>query len=298
MWRTKFAVYFPRCFDVATEGTTTTTTTAAPWYKADAYAGRVDDHTIGYWQNRYAEHINNPAEIALAASKAHREAEAKLGIPSNEILRVPSKPDDAGWQNVWDKLGVPKDAKDYAFKNADGTDMPAAVADELRAAAAKAHLTKEAAAEMAQTFTKIQSKAGDAAQAEATAKLAQEKAALEQSWGQNAAANQFIAQQAIAKLAEQIQKPELIEAVSKLEGTIGYAKVMEMFRVIGQGMGEGKFVQGGKTDGGAMSYEQAVQKRGELKNDTDFVKRFNEGDSGARREMDALDYIIVNRKAA
>lgn len=297
MYRTKFATYFQPVFEAPNDNGGGNNGT--PWFKADAFKGLVDDHTIGYWQNRYPDKLNDPAQLALATSKAHREAEAKLGIPSHEVLRVPSKPDDAGWANVWERLGVPKDAKDYTFKGADGKDLEGATADTLREIATKGKLTKEAAQAVAEGVLKLQSKDAETAKTIADGKIAEERTKLQTNWGNNFAANKFIAGQAVAKLAEKIGAPELAQAMEALEKQIGYGPVMEMFRVIGVSMGESKFVNSdGKPDGGIMSVEQAKSKREELKRDQGFVKRWNSGDVSARSEMAALDRIIAGAQQA
>ena len=98
---------------------------------------------------------------------------------------------------------------------------------------------------------------------------------------------QFVAKQAAAKLGV---TPEQVAA---LEQTVGYAKVMEMFRDIGTKIGEAKFVSSTGPTGGIMTREQAVAKRAELMGDTNWAKRYLDGGAPEAREMNALLVLIA-----
>src|SRR5437879_5504237 len=74
-----------------------------------------DAETLGHIQNRGWQ--DKPAnEVALAAIKAHREAEKLIGVPADQLLRLPVSTADAeAWKPVWQKLGAPVDAAGYDF---------------------------------------------------------------------------------------------------------------------------------------------------------------------------------------
>lgn len=268
-----------------TTTTATTTTTEAPWFQG------ADPETVGYFQNRGLDK-KTAAEAAIAAAKAHREAEKFVGAPADQLLRVPKDAADAaGWDAVWSKLGVPKDAKAYDFssvKRADGQAADPAFQEKMREWALSNKLTPNAALSLAQEFVKFQDGTAAGQSAELTAKLALEKDTLAKNWGTNFEANKFVASQAAKALGID---PETVVA---LEKTVGYAKVMEMFRTIGTKIGEDKFVLGGQQAGnGIMSRDQAMARKSELKNDKAFVSRFLAGDREAVAQMGALDRLIV-----
>ncbi len=256
------------------------------WHTGIANA---DPELIGHITNK-GWHEKPVAEAAYEAAKAHRDAEKLIGVPANQLVRLPTDAaDEAGWSNVWARLGAPKDAKDYDFtpvKNAKGDPIDAKLADVVRAAAAKYHLPKDAAAGLAQEFIKFNDTNSAAATVEEQAKLADEYKALDTNWGANKDANMFVAKKAAQALGV---SPETVQA---LEKQIGYAKVMEMFRAIGSKIGEDKFVTSDRPAGGVMTREQAQAKLSELKHDTAWANRFLAGDVAAKREMEALTILI------
>ncbi|SRR5579884_2976376 len=283
------------------------TAPVAPWYGTNA-----DPALVGYLQNRGWDKLD-PAAAALAAAQAHREASQFLGVPPEQLLRLPKDAsDEAAWKTVYQRLGAPADPKEYAFDGVDfgDPDLTADFTGVLRSSASKYGLTKEAAAGLAADLFKWIEGKGAAEDAEATAAREAAMTALKQSWGNNYAANEFIANQAVAKLDQMMGGDgRLAKAVKALvEG--GHAHLndaMEMFRVIGQGLGEDKFVSGtgvGGGVGGAMTREQALQRRYELtgipanggpmgKPDQEFIARLNRGDAAAKREWAALTAIIA-----
>ena len=276
--------------------TTTTTTTAKPWY--DGVAG-VDNEIVGHWTNR-GWHNKTPAEVALEATKAWKAAEKFVGVPAEQVIRVPKEAsDEAGWNTVWTRLGKPADAKGYDFtaiKRADGTNLDADTEAFIRDQSFKLHLTKDAATAYANEWIKREDGAKSSAAAETAAKLIEEKAALAKNWGQNFEANKFVAGRAAAALGID---PETVTA---LENQVGYAKVMEMFRAIGARIGEDKFVMSGSQDGnrnqGPMSRDQAIARKADLMKDQIWVAAYLKGDTAKAREMTALNTIIVGQQAA
>jgi len=254
----------------------------APWYD-----GKADAEIIGHWQNR-GWHDKDPVTVAIEATKAHRQAEKFIGVPADQIIRLPKDAtDEAGWKQVWNRLGAGSDPKDYDLKTADGKPIDGPLGDFLRQRAAALQLPKDKVAALAADLVKHNTDTAVAAKVETDAKIAEQKGILAKSWGQNHEANMFVAKQAAAKLGV---TPEQVAA---LEQTVGYAKVMEMFRDIGTKIGEAKFVNSNGPTGGIMTREQAVAKRAELMGDTNWTKRYLDGGAPEGREMNALLVLIA-----
>lgn len=278
--------------------TTTTTTTATDAGAAAAAAtaaaakpwhdGKLDADLIGHAQNAGWK-IDDPAALAAEAVKAHREARKFIGVPENQLLRLPTDAkDEAGWNSVWQRLGVPKDAKEYdlsAVKFADGTAIDDAFADTIRQTAITNRIPKDAATAFAQSVVKFMEGADAAEAAEKTAKLNSEKAELAKSWGPNADLNKLTAMQGAKRLGV---SPEEIAA---LENVTGYSKVMEMFRKIGAGTSEDTFVDSKAT--APVTSASAQARLNELQADKQWVDRLFKGDAAARREHDALIQQIM-----
>ena len=207
-------------------------------------------------------------------------------------MRLPKDPAAPEWKGVWERLGKPVDAKDYDFsalKRAGDKPIEAALADTLRKAAFDGNLSKEAAVRVGTEVIKHLDAQAAADLALATDKLALEKKALNDNWGTNAAANMVIAQAAVRALGV------APEAVTALEGVVGYAKVMDMFRNIGTKIGEDKFVSAdGRTTGNIMTKEQAASEKKELMADKSWATRYLSGGVEEKRKMEALNRIITN----
>ena len=257
---------------------------AAPWHQG------VEPEILGHWQNK-AIKLDNPRDVAIEMTKAARAAQAHIGAPP-ELIDAAAKEatDEAGWKAVYNRLGVPNDAKDYDFsavKRADGKDIDAGLADALRPAMLNARVAKDRAGEVVAAVVKHL----DGIQAEETAqktvKLGEQKAALGKNWGANEAANKFIASQAAQKLGV---APETVAA---LEGVIGYDKIMEMFHKIGRSLGEDKYVNGEQPGSGIMSRDQAIARKNELMADKAWTARKLAGGAAENREMRALNIIIT-----
>lgn len=277
----------------------------APWYGATP-----DPILLGHMQTKGWDKM--PAnEAALAAVKAHRDAEQYVGTPADLLLKLPKDAGDAeGWKGVYRRLGAPEKADDYKFDGIDfgdealTTDFTAAMRD----VAAKFNVPASMAAEMASAAFKFIESKGQAEDADQTALIQAQKDALKKSWGTNYETNEFVAKQGAKAIADKLGpdgQAKISAAIDALDGQAGHAAVMEMFLAIGQAMGEGKFVAGsGPTAGGAMSREQALARRAELMGidanghktlpgDKAWIDKYMKGDAAARREYASLTTIIT-----
>lgn len=282
-----------------TETTAATATTAAattPWYQ-----GKLDPELIGHAQNSGWK-LDDPAALAAEAVKAHREARKFIGVPEDQIIRLPKDlSDEAGWKGVWNRLGVPKDAKEYDFsgvKTADGSEIEQAFLDKIRATAFARNIPKEAAAAFAQEMVNFEESTTKAALAEKTAALEQERASLKKSWGPHEEANRFIANQARKALQQAmgVDDATMANAINSMENALGYAAVMKLFHTVGTKIGEDRFISGTSVDGttrAPMSKEQAKARHSELMADPAWRGRYLNGGAAERREMDAINRVIT-----
>lgn len=238
----------------------------------------------------------DPSTAFLEAAKAHREAQAYIGVPKDQLLKLPkadAPPEE--WDAVYAKLGYSTNADDYkldTLKNADGTDAPDSLKDFLRAQALDLKLSPAAAAKFADaTLRHIET--GAAAQtatqlADATRAMEQ----LRQSWGPNYEANKVIADNAYAAMmtAAGFTQEQMTTAIQKLGETAGRAETMQMLLSVGQKLGEDRFVGGGGPGGslGPRNAEQATARIAELKADSTWVGRYLAGGTAEAKEMNDL----------
>lgn len=269
---------------------------ANTWY--NGVYDKPEDQTafVGHLQNRGWDKLT-PDAAAKAAAKAHREAEAHIGVPADRLIRLPKDAADVeGIKTFREKLGVPVDAKGYDFtaiKFADGTVLGEDFTTALGTALSNSNVAKDKAPEIAQAVVKFMESAETSDAAETAAKLATAKDALKANWGNNYNANELVAKagfQAVVKTSPNVDVPLAVQALEKV---IGYENVMEMFRNIGSRIGEDTFVKStapGQT--GVMSKEQATATLAERLNDSIWADKLSKGDSASVREFDTLTRLM------
>ena len=238
----------------------------------------------------------DPSTAFLETAKAHQEAQAYIGVPKEQLLKLPkadAPPEE--WDEVYARLGYSKNADDYkleGLKRADGSDADDGFKDFVRAQAAELKLSPAATAKFADAILKHQEGGAAAVTAAQAADAAKALEQLRQSWGPNYEANKVIADNAYAAMmaAAGFDQPKMTAAIQKLGETTGRAEVMQMLLSVGQKIGEDKFVGGGGAGGllGPRTAEQAVARIAELKQDTTYVARYLAGGMAEAREMAGL----------
>lgn len=259
---------------------------AAPWYGTN-----LDAEGVGYLQNR-GLHDKPVDVVALETIKAHREAQKLIGVPQDQLLRLPKdKSDEAGWKQVYQRLGAPAEASKYDFtslKGADGKPASQAFTDTIRATAFARGLSQDQAVSLAADVLKFNDAQALEAATVKQATITKQKEDLAKNWGQNYDAKMVQAKSAAANL-------KITEAeVNALEAVVGYDRVMEVFANIGARGGDAPFLR--NTDGfngGLLSREQATERKRELMNDPQWKARYMEGGAAENREFSALNRIIV-----
>jgi len=245
---------------------------------------------VGHWQNQGIAD-KTPAEVAIAMTKAHREAQKYIGIPADQIARIPKADAPEADQNAfWQRLGAGKEAKDYDFttvKDAAGNPIDPALADALRATALAARAPKAQADAFAATVVKFNEAKATEVAAQKAAALVTEKTKLDANWGPNKDANMVVAKASAAALGV------TPEAIAALEQQIGYAAVMELFRNVGTKIGEDKFVTSPAGGAKLMTKEAAVASKKDLMADSAFRDRYLKGDTAAVRQMKELNILIA-----
>src|SRR5262245_8910211 len=116
-----------------------------PWFKG---VEGITSEEIGHIQNKGWD--KDVKAAALGAVRAHREAERLIGVPANEMLRMPKPEDQAGWSAFHQRLGRPLDKTGYdlsviEMKDTNGVVTNAAFVDFVRDQAFALNLSKDAA---------------------------------------------------------------------------------------------------------------------------------------------------------
>ena len=273
---------------------TTPAATPAPAPVANWYDG-ADPVVVGHLQN-HGWHTKTPAEAALEIAKSHLEAQKHIGVPANQRLRVPVDLADAdGWKQVWDKIGVPATPELYdlsGVKRADGKDVDEKLTTALRKALHDGKVAAPNAPAVARALISHFDEQAASAAAEQQTRLDAQKQKLADSWGANFEINKETARRAIASLGVGQE-----EAVA-LEGVIGYDRIMEMFRRIGETHKESSFptIPGQGSENRPMTKEAAEARWATLKADKEWVAKFNKNDAQAVAEHRYLVNMMAGVK--
>ncbi len=265
---------------------------AAPTtFGADPYFATLTPELQGSFKNKGWDQKTS-AEAAVEAMKSYHEAEKHIGIPKDQIVRLPKDAADAeGWKAFNAKIGVPDKAEGYDFskiKFADGSDLDDSFIDTMRKAAFERGLPASKASEFVADVVKWMDGVEQSETVSKQAAIAQGRDELAKSWGVNAETNKFIAQQAAVKLGLDE------DFINAMEAQAGYAKTMQTMLKLGQMMGEDKFVSNQEGPAkGVLTREQATARLDELKRDSTWVAKVNAGDTRVNDEFNALTRIIA-----
>ncbi|MDZ4345715.1 MAG: hypothetical protein U1E51_25150 [Candidatus Binatia bacterium] len=220
---------------------------------------------------------------ALATSALNQEK--LLGVPADQIVRLPKDDTPEAWAPVYDRLGRPKAPADY------GLPVPEGDKGEFAATAAKwfhdAGLSARQARVVAEKWNEHVTGETKAQRDAMTARETEEGAALKTAWGANFDANAKLVDKAAATFG---MTPEQLIA---LKTVMGPSAAMKFVHAIGSKLGvEGEFVIGeGRPGATANTPEGAIAQIAALKNDRAFITRFAAGDGDARAQMKRLHAI-------
>lgn len=252
-----------------TTGTPATTTNATDWT-----SGLAED-VKGYVQTKG---FKDPASVV----ESYRNLEKTLGVPKERLLKLPEKADAPEWNEIYNRLGKPEKADEYAIP------MPEKGGDEAFAKWAKEtfhglNLTRTQGEQLAGKWNEYVGKMTQAQQAQQAAQVEKDVASLKTEWGAAHEQNVNIARRAAQTFGLQG------EMVDRLEAAIGFGPLMKMLHTIGSKLGEDSFV-GSESKGGAgiPTPNQAQYQIKTLKQDTDFMRRFASGETAARDMWEKL----------
>ncbi len=255
----------------------------APWHAS--FEG--DD--LGWLENRGLTKLSAKEALPVVID-GFRNAEKKIGLPSDQILRLPADRTVEGSMNeVYNSLGRPEASDGYELKtDADGGDKD--FSEWAKTTFHKAGLSQKQADGLYSEFTGMIASSEEKKIADTNLANQAADADLRREWGGTYDHNMDIAKQAVWALGA------TTGVVDKIEEIFGYSEVMKMFNTIGTKIGEDVFIGPDNTAGipGLPSTPQAASQRiKELKNDSAFVTKYNSSDHEARTLMTNLHKIAA-----
>lgn len=274
----------------ATSGTSATNTAvsgaAAPSTAAAATASTVSTGATTDWTSGLNEEVKgyvtkkgfkDPAMVL----DSYVQLEKLIGVPKERLLKLPEKADDAaGWNEIHDRLGRPKTAKEYGIKSED-----AAFVDWAQTTFHELGLSKAQGEKLIEKFGGFAKAQQSVSEGAKQAEFTKQDGSLKSDWGAAYDQNINVGKRAVAELG--IDAP----TIDKLEAAMGFAGVMKLFHKLGSQVGESTFHNGSGTPpkfNGAMTPAQALARIQALRQDNTFVTKFINGGADEKAEMAQL----------
>lgn len=258
-----------------------TSTQAASGQAASTTGGAQTDWTTGL-NDEYKSYVQTKGfKAPQDVLESYRNYEKLQGVPQERLLKLPENLDSPEGRALFERLGAPKEAKEYNIEIPKENGDPK-LAEFMRETFFKNGVTKKQAEGIVKAWNETQGASIQQMMAAKTAESAAQAEKLKTDWGQAYDQNLNISRQAVQNLG---WKKEQIDA---LQGSLGYDGVMKLLHTLGTATGEHQFV-GGKSGGGMMhSTESAQAKIAELISDKSFTARLNAKDVDAIKQWDQL----------
>jgi hypothetical protein len=233
----------------------------------------------GYVSNKQ---FKDPAALA----DAYRNLEKLQGVPQDRLMKLPESMYDekgaltAEGRGIYERLGAPKDAKDYGLEAPKDGGDPARLAAFLK----NAHemgLTKAQAQKLAASDSDYIQGLKTSGKEAAVANHKNQVDALTKEWGAAMESNTQIAREGKIRLGLDDAK------VDALSSVLGHAETMKLLCNLGKSVSEGTFVKGGRPNA-PLEPAGAHARIQELMQDKDFGTRLMNGEAEAKATWQRL----------
>ncbi len=231
--------------DEGTSEGTEVTTESAVETEAPAWYEGFEDVSIGTAQNKGWK---GPEDVI----KSYRELEKFKGANEDQLLRIPDDPDDEdGWSKFYGKLGRPESAEGYKFEMPEGLDVDQEFLSAFKEQAFAVGLNNEKAGKIVEWWNAVQAESTTAAAEQKELDQNTELATLKKEWGTGYDESAELGRRAATHFGVD---PETLD---QLEDTMGTAKLLKLFKNIGDSISEDKMVSSEPSDRFGYTVEQA-----------------------------------------
>ena len=260
-----------------------------------AGAGASTDWTSGFNDELKGYVTSKGFKDPASVLESYRNSESLIGklkgVGSERIIGLPEKADAPEWKDIWNKLGTPKEAKEYQFE------MPKEGGDEkftewAKTTMHKLNVPRSQAEGLIKEWNAYMGTKQQETQTGYQTQIAQQDEALKTEWGQAYEQNINLGKSAVREFGF------TAEVVDALEKSMGYSGVMKLMHTLGSKVGEDNFVGsgGGGADGsfggGKLSPGQATAEISAKMNDSDFQRRLIAGEQIANDEWTRLHKFL------
>lgn len=293
--------------------TTTTTTTGTEWTSAVPEAIRGHDALkgidgVGTLASKFVE-LSTPKPFADqlpedirgeatfkdikdlgALAKSYHSAQKMLGVPKDQLLRLPADDKPESWAPVYDKLGRPAKADGYTIKVPDGA--PAPEAEAKTAMFAKAHELGFSQKQLDGMYGFLYEQAavvGAKTKADHDAAIAQSVTTLKTEWGQAYDQKMTQAMDTVSYYDDTLKMGGNLKKALDTTGLGNNPGMAKLFAALAANLKEdGKLT--GKAFGGdaVLAPVEARQSISALKSDTQFMKNYMNPNKRDQAHIDAV----------
>lgn len=225
--------------------------------------------------------INSPEDLATR----YQNLEKLKGVPEDRLLKLPEKMEGDAAKAVWQKLGAPKEAKEYGIPREEGKDT--SFADWAEQAFFANNLTKSQAEGVLKSYSELNAQLQAKQQEAYQNSIRQADEKLKSEWGASYEQNLNLAKQGARILGIDAKTIDL------LEKTQGREHLFKTLQKIGVSVGESNFVQGNPAPTTDLTPEQAQGEIQKLMTDQKFMKKFNKGDVETMERWNRLNQLAA-----
>ncbi len=254
-----------------------------------ASAPATTDWTTGFNEEMKGYVQTKGFKDPAAVLESYRNFEKLHGVPAERLLKLPENMDSPEARQIWEKIGRPKDSKDYII------DVPKDAAEPgdiewLRAVADTGNYTQKQLDTLVKAIATRQEAEFKATDLKSAQEFQVQEGNLKREWGAAFEQNVNLAKSGANALG--LSKAD----VDQLESVKGFEATMRLLHKLGTATGEHTFVSGNSVPSqGVLAPAQAKAKISELIRDVNFQARYKSGDADARRQWDLLNQQAAHR---
>ncbi len=220
-------------------------------------------------------------------------AQKLLGVPKDQLLRLPADDKPESWAPVWDKLGRPEKADGYKLTLAEGTTIEPEVQKSLFETA---HSLGMPAKALDGLYGWLQARAAQvnaARNGEAAATVAASEAVLKTEWGQAYDAKMADANQAVDHFAKELKLGDQLKKDLEASGLGNNPGLAKLFAGLAANLREdGKLTGRAAGTEGLQSPTEAKQSIAALQQDSNFMKAYRiKGDVGHKAAVEKMQAL-------
>lgn len=215
---------------------------------------------------------------------SYQNLEKKMGAPADRLLTIPEKMDGPEARAIWERLGAPKEAKEYELPRLENGDN--SFAEFAEGAFHKLGIPKTQAVGLATAYSEYGNNLARAQSQARSLAISQGDESLKKEWGQAYETNVGIVKQGVKILGLDAKTLDLMEM------GLGREALYKNLQKIGVSVAEAPFVAGTAAPAaGGETPEVAQEKIKQLQGDRKFGKKLGRGDIEATTEWNRLHKI-------